>query len=573
MTMSGTVVGTPSYMPPEQASGKIEEVSPRSDVYSIGAILYELVTGRPPFRASSPFETVKQVLESEPVSPRLLNPGVPVDLETICLKALRKEQSRRYQSAQDLADELERYLAGEPILARPVGPYERVWRWCRRNPRVAILSAFLILSMFVALGGTTTGLVIANAERRRAEEEKQRAEDSLRLALGAVDDLLTEVGDNTLLNQPGMRSLQRQLLEKARDYYQQFLEQSGNDEAIQDELAKAHFRVGFITENVDSPDKALAEYDQARTRQEKLLAERPADPARLEALGNTWNAIGRASVRLADFDQANKAYQEAIKVRQQLVDKVADQPEYRRLLANAVMNKGLVPKMLGGMAASEAAAADDEAAAAQHEAAAAGYYKDAERQYNDAQDIRREALDRAPGQPADLKRDLAKGAYNLASLAFGSGQFPKAQRFIDAAIAGFKELLDLDPEVLENQQSIARCMRLAGDIKYEQEEFDQALPLYEQARQRIEQLATANPLVVTYQGDLAGVYLNIGYVLLDQEKDEPALDAFRSAVGIFERLSEQGALSEQHKLDLENARWEIDQLAGPSPASAEQTAP
>ena len=105
LTMSGTIVGTPAYMPPEQASGKLELVSVRSDVYSLGAILFELLTGRPPFVSANPFETIKQVLESEPVAPRLLNPNIPVDLETICLKCLRKEADRRYATAHELVEE------------------------------------------------------------------------------------------------------------------------------------------------------------------------------------------------------------------------------------------------------------------------------------------------------------------------------------------------------------------------------------------------------------------------------------------------------------------------------------
>ena len=150
LTIEGLVLGTPSYMPPEQAAGRIQEVEPRSDVYSLGATLYELLTSRPPFRAANPYETIKQVCEVEPVSPRLLNPGVPRDLETICLKCLQKDKVRRYNSAQELADELARFLADEPILARPTSRLERTWRWCHRNPSLA-----------TAVGLAAIGLVAA----------------------------------------------------------------------------------------------------------------------------------------------------------------------------------------------------------------------------------------------------------------------------------------------------------------------------------------------------------------------------------------------------------------------------
>ena len=168
LTVTGQVLGSPQYLPPEQAAGQRGRVSRRTDVYALGATLYHLLTGRPPFQAESLAQTLDLVLHVEPVAPRLLNPSVPRDLETICLKCLEKEPARRYPTAQALADELARFLAGEPIQARPLGPADKAWRWCRRKPQLASLAA--VAALLFVLG--FTGVLW---QWRQAESERQRA--------------------------------------------------------------------------------------------------------------------------------------------------------------------------------------------------------------------------------------------------------------------------------------------------------------------------------------------------------------------------------------------------------------
>lgn len=182
LTGTGQILGTPSYMPPEQASGNPEAMGPLCDVYSLGAILYCLLTGRPPFQAASPMETLVQLLDKEPVRPRDLNPTIPLDLETICLKCLEKKPSARYRSAGDLRQELERFQRGETITARPVGRLEKSWRWCKRNPVVAgLITAVAVVLVAGILVSTLFGLdALAQTEiaQTKTEETIQALENA-----------------------------------------------------------------------------------------------------------------------------------------------------------------------------------------------------------------------------------------------------------------------------------------------------------------------------------------------------------------------------------------------------------
>jgi serine/threonine-protein kinase len=328
-TRSGTILGTPNYMPPEQAGGSGKAVGPLSDQYALGAVLYELLTGRPPFQGPTMMDTLHQVRTQEPVPPSQLQPKVPRDLETICLKCLQKEPHKRYADCAALAEDLRRFVAGEPILARPVSPPERLWRWCRRNPREATLGGVALALLLAVLGGLGYFNVILGEEKAETEKQKDAAltarDDANRarddadknakvaleqrmLALKALGDFATKV-QAELKKKSGTQELRKQLLEVAMGHLRRVSENAAARISLRDStLAAAHLNLGRLFRELGEWGLATEEFQQAETAYAALAA---ADPDNAQGRGLwavTLMDLGTASLQLKGRADAARAH-------------------------------------------------------------------------------------------------------------------------------------------------------------------------------------------------------------------------------------------------------------------------
>jgi serine/threonine protein kinase len=255
----GAVIGTPSYMAPEQARGTSGEVGPAADVYALGAILYEMLTGRPPFNGATSEETANQVLTQEPIPPTQLQPKTPKDLETICLVCLQKTPSHRYGNAEALAEDLRRFLANEPILARRTHLPERVVKWAIRRPLLPALGIGGLMLTSLLWWVWWNRAVTFKAEKEQIFHAWQKSEDQLQHAMQTIDQMTEKPHDHRLA------------LLQARTFYEGMLEHEGPPAR----MALAHYRLAKIHERLGDPHAARIAYRQAIERWESLKPMRP----------------------------------------------------------------------------------------------------------------------------------------------------------------------------------------------------------------------------------------------------------------------------------------------------------
>ncbi len=495
LTHAGEVMGTPAYMSPEQAKDAAR-VTSLADLYSLGATLYHLLTGRPPFHAATFAETMRQIMDVEPVAPRQLNNAIDRDLETICLKCLQKEASRRYADCNSLAEDLHRYLSGHPIIARPVGSVERSWRWCKRNPISAGLSGLAIL---LALA-TVLSIVIGY---RQTTEALAISESRLERALVVVDELFTRVSEEELLNEPGMQPLRKDLLEKALKHYTYFLTESGGKDNIRDEVANAHFRVGVISQAVGDIQAAEIELMAAIEIQQSLVERESSDWKHAKSLADSLNSLGGVLNSLRRYDESITMFERASAIREQLAATQPENPELSRLAANSRMNLGLAEMERGQYAQGTTAMLA-------------------------AQQARQTLLNAHP-DAVNVRRDLAMGWYLLGKTETTQKQPAAAREYLQKAVDEFRKLLVFNPRSMNNRYYLGVALRFLGGVLAESNQIPEAIDAFRAANEAINSLAANNPDVVAYQSELAVLSMNLGTIYSDSDDLTSALIAWQQA--------------------------------------------
>ena len=539
VTRMGSRLGTPAYMSPEQANGRLDLLNSATDVYCLGATLYALLTGAAPFSDSSPEAMARKVERGEFPRPRERNSQVGPALEAICLKAMARQQSARYQSAAALAADVERWLADEAVSAWQEPVSLRARRWMRRHRTLVTSTA---TTAIVALMILAVAVVVVSTAYRRELAARAQAETNLALARTAVDTMLTQVGDEALADVPQMESIRRDLLSRASNFYEQFANQKPDDLTLRLDAALALRRVGDIHRLLQSEERSSRAYEESIRRLEQLRAENPEDPLYARQLADTYNWLG-VLLKRSDLPAAERAYDRAIELQETLVRGDSPKPIHKQQLARSLYNRAIVY-------------------------AESGSYQQAVKEYGRAIEMLSGLID-SHADPistsqAEYRQELARCYNNLANLLMASETETALEQF-DLAIKSMRELASHAPEDREFKRELATYynnranVQRHSDPRAAEESSNEAIKLFEEL---------AHP-IPSIRNEYGNSLQSRGVILVDAGKPDEAAAAFNKARMFFTELAEQFRSDPEYRVRLGNALHELGKLRFVSEAHQE----
>jgi serine/threonine-protein kinase len=575
LTLTGDVLGTLRYMSPEQAAARKAVVDRRSDIYSLGATLYELLTLQPSVPGTDRQEILRRIIEDDPVPIRRLNPAVPVDLATILAKAMCKDPAARYETAQAFADDLRRFLEGRVIAARPIGLLERAWRWCRRKPLPAGLAAGLVLASIAGVAGVTWSwreavrqrdllasargdLLIANAKERSFREQAQRR---FALAREAVEQYI-DASQDVRLKQPQMESLRKRLLGTSLSFCKQLqatLESWPDDPRTRAELATVYRHVGKTAVELGSRNEGLEALKQARAILEELVRADPSNPGPRRDLASCLEFIGKLQLYTSGWESEGlRALERALALYETLSGENPGNPHDLFAVASTAgtigyerVRMGQTSEGLGSLAQErdilERLVAEypanplyrNELALSYNELgkieANAGRLAESEYSLNQAA-THFERLSGDDPATAVYRRRLGQVETDFARILSSAGRADEAQPHSERALAILEKLAAEQPAVDSYQRAVAECYDVRASVQAGMGQRVEALRSLERARETLERLTAENPSFVVYREDLAENCLWTGAVYQDLGRSAEALRELSKARELLEPM-------------------------------------